>query len=84
MALARESGDAPDHETLSIVPGCGIVNSGIRNTSGPGPGTSELIHRHFFRVAAEAIRQILIDRERLHRRADMAAALLGRTITLVT
>ena len=61
LAAAKIAGERPDH-TLDAT---ALVHEAYRRLVGDRTYTD---HRHFFRVAAEAMRQILIDRARQHRR----------------
>ena len=62
LAAAKMARERPDH-TLDAT---ALVHEAYVRLIGD---RSYADHRHFFRVAAEAMRQILIDRARRHRRA---------------
>ncbi len=62
LAAARMVRERPDH-TLDAT---ALVHEAYLRLAGDRPYADR---RHFFRVAAEAMRQILIDRARQHRRA---------------
>jgi RNA polymerase sigma factor (TIGR02999 family) len=61
LAAAKMARERPDH-TLDAT---ALVHEAYLRLVGDRPYAD---HRHFFRVAAEAMRQILIDRARHHRR----------------
>ena len=62
LAAAKMARERPDH-TLDAT---ALVHEAYLRLVGDRPYAD---HRHFFRVASEAMRQILIDRARHHRRA---------------